>query len=109
MAMNVKALFFLMQDACKSMIAAGNSGTIVNIGSTSERAGRPLLSPYSTIKGALATLTRNSGFALCEIAAELISLISAVWHLTARARLSLKSLGTLIGNRKRRQGCHLAA
>ncbi len=64
MATNVKAPFFLMQDACKAMIAAGNSGTIVNIGSTSERAGQPFLSPYSTSKGALATLTRNSGFAL---------------------------------------------
>ncbi len=63
-AVNVRAPFFLMQDAAKSMIARGIEGTIVNIGSTSALAGQPFLAPYSTSKGALATLTRNSGFAL---------------------------------------------
>eukprot|EP00119_Amphimedon_queenslandica_P006677 XP_011407843.1 PREDICTED: estradiol 17-beta-dehydrogenase 8-like [Amphimedon queenslandica] len=53
-----------MQAAAKSMIAKGIEGAIVNIGSVSAQAGQPFLSPYSTSKGALATLTRNSGFAL---------------------------------------------
>ncbi|MGY0193968.1 SDR family oxidoreductase [Leptothrix sp. BB-4] len=63
-AVNVRAPFFLMQDAVKLMIRDGIQGAIVNIGSTSERAGQPFLSPYSSSKGALATLTRNSGYAL---------------------------------------------
>ena len=63
-AINVRAPFFLMQEAVKLMISQGIKGSIVNIGSTSERAGQPFLSSYSSSKGALATLTRNSGYAL---------------------------------------------
>jgi NAD(P)-dependent dehydrogenase (short-subunit alcohol dehydrogenase family) len=63
-AVNVRAPFFLMQEAVKVMISQGIKGSIVNIGSTSERAGQPFLSSYSASKGALATLTRNSGYAL---------------------------------------------
>ena len=63
-AINVRAPFFLMQDAAKIMIREKRPGSIVNIGSTSERAGQPFLSAYCSSKGALATLTRNSGFAL---------------------------------------------
>ena len=40
---------------------------IVNIGSTSERAGQPFIAPYCASKGALATLTRNAGFSLMRI------------------------------------------
>ena len=40
------------------------SGTIINIGSASAHAGQPFLAPYCASKGALATLTRNSGYAL---------------------------------------------
>ncbi len=63
-AVNVRAPFFLMQDAAKIMIREGVEGRIVNIGSMSEHAGQPFLCPYSASKGALATLTRNAGFAL---------------------------------------------
>lgn len=63
-AINTKAPFFLMQDATKIMIREGIEGVIVNIGSMSEHAGQPFLSPYSASKGALATLTRNSAYAL---------------------------------------------
>ncbi|NND42164.1 MAG: SDR family oxidoreductase [Silicimonas sp.] len=63
-AVNVRAPFFLMQDAIKVMEREGAEGRIVNIGSTSERAGQPFLAPYSASKGALATLTRNAGYAL---------------------------------------------
>lgn len=63
-AVNVRAPFFLMQDAVKLMIRDGIKGSLVNIGSTSEHAGQPFLAPYSASKGALATLTRNSGYAL---------------------------------------------
>lgn len=63
-AVNTRAPFFLMQDAVKVMIREGTAGSVVNIGSTSERAGQPFLAPYSASKGALATLTRNCGYAL---------------------------------------------
>ncbi len=63
-AINTRAPFFLMQDAVKVMIRERTEGSIINIGSTSERAGQPFLAPYCASKGALATLTRNSGFAL---------------------------------------------
>ena len=63
-AVNVRAPFFLMQDAATLMIRDGVEGRIVNIGSMSEQAGQPFLAPYSASKGALATLTRNAAFAL---------------------------------------------
>ncbi|PAU74107.1 SDR family oxidoreductase [Halomonas salipaludis] len=63
-AVNVRAPFFLMQDSAKIMIREGIEGSIINIGSVSERAGQPFLSSYSSSKGALASLTRNSGYAL---------------------------------------------
>lgn len=62
-AVNVRAPFFLMQDAIKLMLRDGLEGSIVNIGSTSERAGQPFIAPYCASKGALATLTRNTAFA----------------------------------------------
>lgn len=64
MAVNVRAPFFLMQGAIKVMIREGIEGSIVNIGSTSARAGQPFLASYSTSKGALSTLTRHAGYAL---------------------------------------------
>lgn len=63
-AVNARAPFFLMQDAIKLMEREGKPGTIVNIGSASERAGQPFIAPYCASKAALATITRNSGFAL---------------------------------------------
>ena len=59
MGLNVRAPFFLMQDAIQTMLDRGSAGAIVNILSMSSHGGQPFLSPYSTSKGALATLTRN--------------------------------------------------
>ena len=59
MAVNVRAPFFLMQAAIQTMIERGIAGSIVNIISTSSHGGQPFLTPYSTSKGALVTLTRN--------------------------------------------------
>src|ERR1044072_6635052 len=61
---NVRAPFFLMQEAARLMIRGGVKGSMVNIGSTSEHAGQPFLAPYSAWKDAVATRTRNSGYAL---------------------------------------------
>lgn len=63
-AVNTRAPFFLMQDAVKIMEREGIEGRIVNIGSTSQHAGQPFIAPYCASKAALATLTRNSGYAL---------------------------------------------
>jgi NAD(P)-dependent dehydrogenase (short-subunit alcohol dehydrogenase family) len=59
MAINVRAPFFLMQGAIRIMIEKGIAGSILNIISMSSHGGQPFLSPYSTSKGALVTLTRN--------------------------------------------------
>ena len=63
-AVNIRAPFFLMQDTAKIMIRENIEGAIVNIGSASSMAGQPFIAPYCASKGALATLTRNSGYAL---------------------------------------------
>lgn len=63
-AINVRAPFFLMQYAAKIMRRNRTEGSIVNILSMSGHGGQPFLSPYSTSKGALATLTRNTAFSL---------------------------------------------
>ena len=63
-AVNVRGPFFLMQEAVKLMIRDGVRGAIVNIGSMSEHAGQPFITPYCMSKAALATLTRNAGFGL---------------------------------------------
>jgi NAD(P)-dependent dehydrogenase (short-subunit alcohol dehydrogenase family) len=63
-AVNTRGPFFLMQDAIRIMIRDGIEGSIINIGSTSQTAGQPFISPYCASKAALATLTRNTAFAL---------------------------------------------
>jgi NAD(P)-dependent dehydrogenase (short-subunit alcohol dehydrogenase family) len=59
---NVKAPFFLMQDALQLMKKTKTSGTIVNILSMSGHGGQDFISAYCGSKGALATLTRNVAF-----------------------------------------------
>ena len=63
-AVNTRAPFFLMQDAVKVMDREGTGGRVVNIGSTSSRAGQPFIAPYCASKAALSTLTRSAGYAL---------------------------------------------
>ena len=61
---NVKGPFFLIQETVKIMIDQEIHGSIINIGSVSALTGQPFISAYCTSKGALATLTRNTAFAL---------------------------------------------
>ena len=58
-AINVRAPFFLMQDAIGVMQREAIEGTIVNILSVNAYIGAPQLAAYSASKGALMTLTRN--------------------------------------------------
>jgi NAD(P)-dependent dehydrogenase (short-subunit alcohol dehydrogenase family) len=64
MAVNLRAPFFLMQDAATIMRRERIEGTIVNILSMSAHGGQPFLTAYSISKGALATLTKNAAFSL---------------------------------------------
>lgn len=61
---NVRAPFFLMQEAAQIMLREGIAGSIINIQSMSAHGGQPFLAAYSSSKGALATLTRNTAHAL---------------------------------------------
>jgi NAD(P)-dependent dehydrogenase (short-subunit alcohol dehydrogenase family) len=63
-AVNVRAPFFLMQEAIRVMRREGIEGSIVNIGSMSALAGQPFIAAYCASKGALATLTRNTAYGL---------------------------------------------
>jgi NAD(P)-dependent dehydrogenase (short-subunit alcohol dehydrogenase family) len=63
-ATNVRAPFFLMQEAVRIMKREGIEGTIVNICSMSALAGQPFIAAYCASKGALATLTQNTAYAL---------------------------------------------
>ena len=63
-AVNVRAPFFLMQDAIALMRRDAVHGTIVNVSSMSAMGGQSFLAAYSASKGALDTLTRNTAHAL---------------------------------------------
>src|SRR5439155_24813596 len=63
-AVNTRGPFFLMQETIRRMIRDRVQGSIVNIGSTSALAGQPFIAAYCASKGALATLTRNTAFAV---------------------------------------------
>ena len=56
---NVKAPFFMMQEAAKHMVPA-KSGVIINISSMLAHGGPPNLATYSASKSALMTLSRNA-------------------------------------------------
>ena len=64
MAVNVRAPFFLIQDAAKLMKKNGNPGTVVNIISMSGHGGQSFISAYCISKGALITLTKNVAYSL---------------------------------------------
>jgi NAD(P)-dependent dehydrogenase (short-subunit alcohol dehydrogenase family) len=63
-ATNVRGPFFLMQEAIKMMRREAIEGTIVNICSMSAKAGQPFIAAYCASKGALATLTQNTAYAV---------------------------------------------
>lgn len=56
---NVRGPFFLMQAFVKERLEKGGGGAIVNILSQCAHCGQSYLAPYSSSKGALATLTKN--------------------------------------------------
>jgi NAD(P)-dependent dehydrogenase (short-subunit alcohol dehydrogenase family) len=64
MAINVKAPYFLIQAAARSMIEQGHGGSIVNVGSTTGHGGQTKLTAYAMSKGALTIMTKNLAFGL---------------------------------------------
>ena len=76
MAVNVRAPFFLMQDAIKLMIRDGIAGSIVNVSSIASFGSEPFLCPYAASKGALNVLTKNVAYAVVrhQIRANVINL-----------------------------------
>jgi NAD(P)-dependent dehydrogenase (short-subunit alcohol dehydrogenase family) len=63
-AINVRAPFFLIQDAAKLMRREKIAGAVVNIQSLAAHGGQPFIAAYSMSKAALAALTKNAAFAL---------------------------------------------
>jgi len=63
-AINLRAPFFLMQDALLMMRQNRTQGTIVNILSMSAHGGQSFITAYCASKGALLTLTRNVAFSV---------------------------------------------
>jgi NAD(P)-dependent dehydrogenase (short-subunit alcohol dehydrogenase family) len=63
-AVNVRAPFFLMQDALRIMRRERIEGTIVNIITMSSYGGQSFITAYCSSKGALVTLTRNVAFSV---------------------------------------------
>jgi NAD(P)-dependent dehydrogenase (short-subunit alcohol dehydrogenase family) len=64
LAINLRAPFFLMQDAANLMIEKKIEGAIVNISSVNARGGASFLAAYSASKAALSNLTKNSAAGL---------------------------------------------
>lgn len=64
MAVNVKAPYFLIQAAARLMIETKATGSIVNVGSTSQYGGQTKLTAYVMSKAALAVMTKNLAFGL---------------------------------------------
>lgn len=63
-AVNVRAPFILTQEVVKRLKAQKRPGSIVNIITMSSHGGQPFLTAYSSSKGALAILTKNTAHAL---------------------------------------------
>jgi NAD(P)-dependent dehydrogenase (short-subunit alcohol dehydrogenase family) len=64
MAINARAPYFLIQAAATLMIETGATGSIVNVGSTSQYGGQTKLTSYVMSKAALAVMTKNLAFGL---------------------------------------------
>lgn len=66
LAVNLRAPFFLMQDAARLMKARSIAGAVVNVSSVNAHVGAAFLAPYSASKAALVNLTKNAANALAR-------------------------------------------
>lgn len=63
-AVNLRAPFFILQDAVKIMQREGRGGAIVNVSSVNAHIGSPNLAAYSASKAALINFTKNTANAV---------------------------------------------
>jgi NAD(P)-dependent dehydrogenase (short-subunit alcohol dehydrogenase family) len=63
-AVNARAPFQLIQAMARRLKEAGKPGSVVNVITMSSHGGQPFLTAYSSSKGALATLTKNTALGL---------------------------------------------
>jgi len=63
-AVNARAPFILTQAVARRLVAEKRTGTIVNVITMSSHGGQPFLTGYSSSKGALAVLTKNTALGL---------------------------------------------
>ena len=64
MNINVRAPFFITQEAVKLMQRTGAEGSIVNISSVASHGSLPMLCPYAMSKGALNIMTLNVAYSV---------------------------------------------
>ncbi len=64
MNINVRAPFFLTQDAVKLMQREGAAGSVINISSVASHGSLPMLCPYAMSKGAMNIMTRNVAYSV---------------------------------------------
>ena len=64
MAINTRAPFLLMQDACRLMRRENNPGSIINISSVASYGSETFLLPYAASKAALNVTTKNVAYAV---------------------------------------------
>ena len=88
-AINVRAPFFLMQDAIKVMDREKIEGAIVNIASVNAHGGSAALTAYSASKGALVTLTKNVAAAVSTNRIK-VNAINVGWADTPGEHVTLK-------------------
>ena len=64
MNINLRAPFFLTQEAVKLMQREGAEGSIINISSVASHGSLPMLCPYAMSKGAMNIMTKNVAFSV---------------------------------------------
>lgn len=63
---NVKGMFFVMQNAAKTMVEGGHGGAIINMASQAGRRGESLVSHYCASKAAVISYTQSAAMALAD-------------------------------------------
>lgn len=66
LAVTLTGTFLVAQHSARAMIAAGNGGRIVNVGSTSGFYGRPRAIAYTAAKAGVANMTRSMAMQLAK-------------------------------------------
>jgi len=65
-AVNVRAMYAVMQAAAKALVAAGRPGSIINMASQAGHRGEALVAHYCATKAAVISYTQSAALALAE-------------------------------------------